>query len=281
MKIRAKNVQVVINRVHKHLQAIGRRMTYIHISKTNCRQRTVSMVRIAGTNVLYALNGGRCSNTPHPYSCGYTLEDSYRPQISVYLPTTFCVCPSIAMDPQNMCCPNGFNHMCTEGLRDGVPYSRFTAQPLITSIVNERMDRWILRDVLVEPGYQTSYREPADGLQWIPSKNQSGFVQGPFEQVGVFDTHKYYGMAKDICRACPGLLEKVSGHSLRSFKVKKKLKISGGTTLSGLLRENVMALVFVIFIPNSEKLKFTLWEIQNHIFFRSFQQNMFFFWRVI
>lgn len=161
-----------------------------------------------GENCQYecaaCLHGGQCNNVPHPFRYTYTIVDSYRPQRSVTIPTTYCKCPG-GMDPEHMCCPNGFQPYVFYGVRGSVPYSRFTKMPLITSVVNTRMDYFIRRDILLEPDKSIAYT--GSQLQW-QSKLNGDFIQRNFSDVGAYDSHPYFGTAKDICRACPGLFGK-------------------------------------------------------------------------
>lgn len=153
------------------------------------------------------LSGGRCDNKPHDRRYAYSIVGTFQPQKNVYIAKTSCICPSISMDSEQMCCPNGFQPYVYYGVRDSMPYTRFTQLPLITSIVNERRDFWIRRDILLEPQYPLYYSEPLNGLQWVGG-DRGTFTQKPFVDVGVYDTHPFYGIPQDICRACPGLFGK-------------------------------------------------------------------------
>lgn len=170
-----------------------------------------------GENCQYecglCLNGGNCNNVPHPYSYSYSIEDTYRPQKTVYLPITKCICSSIAFSSDHMCCPNGFQPYVYYGVRQSVPYSRFTKLPLITDIVNMQNEYWIDRDILLEPSVDIPYEEPSSGTITIANNNRlfsedSDFVQRPFDEYGPYNKHKFYGVPRDICRACPGLFGK-------------------------------------------------------------------------
>lgn len=153
------------------------------------------------------LSGGRCHHTPHADRYAYSIVDTFRPQKTVYIAKTTCACPSLSMDSEHMCCPNGFQPYVYYGVRDSMPYSRFTKLPLVTSTVNERREFWIRRDILLETQKKLHYAEPASGLQWVGG-DRGTFTQQPFADVGVYDTHPFYGIPQDICRACPGLFGK-------------------------------------------------------------------------
>lgn len=174
-----------------------------------------------GENCQYecalCLNGGRCHNVPHPYRFSYTIEDTFRQQREIFIPQTNCICSSLVFDPEAMCCPNGFKPFVHYGLRlNPEPYTRFNRMPYITSIVNERKDHWINRDIYLEADvkYLTPYSEPEDGLMYVANNNyiysdeRADYVQMPFRDVGPYNKHIFYGVPRDICRACPGLFGK-------------------------------------------------------------------------
>ena len=99
------------------------------------------------------------------------------------------------------------------GVRQSVPYSRFTKLPLITDIVNMQNEYWIDRDLLLEPNVVIPYEEPSSGMITVANNNRlfsedSDFVQRRFDEYGPYNKHKYYGVPRDICRACPGLFGK-------------------------------------------------------------------------
>ena len=168
------------------------------------------------------LNGGRCHHVPHPYRFSYTILDTFRPQREIFIPQTQCICSSMVFDPENMCCPNGFQPFVHFGLKlNPDPYTRFNRMPYLTSIVNEREARyWVNRDIYLEPNvnYLTPYSEPASGQMYVSNNNGlievaeedmgREFVQVPFKDHGPYNKHIYYGNPRDICRACPGLFGK-------------------------------------------------------------------------
>lgn len=171
-----------------------------------------------GENCQYecaaCLHGGTCNTVPHPFRYTYTIVDTYRPQRSVTLPTTYCRCRG-GMDPEHMCCPNGFQPYVYHGVRDSVPYSRFTKMPFISSVVNTRMDYHIRSDIYLEPNYDTKYAEPLSGMQW-QANSEDQFVALDFSETGAYNMHPYYGSARDICRPCPGLF----GQGVRSQSIR-------------------------------------------------------------
>ena len=174
-----------------------------------------------GENCQYecalCLNGGRCHNVPHPYRFSYTIEDTFRPQREIFLPQTNCICSSMVFDAENMCCPNGFQPFVHYGLRlNPDPYTRFNRLPYLTSIKNERRDYWINRDIYLEPDlkYITPFAEPADGAMYVANNNliysevREDYIQMPYKEVGPYNKHVFYGVPREICRACPGLFGK-------------------------------------------------------------------------
>ena len=160
-----------------------------------------------GENCQYecglCMNGGKCNNVPHPYRYAYTIEDTFRPQKTVSIPTTTCVCSSISFDSSNMCCPNGFQPYIFYGVRGSEPYSRFTRTPLITSLQNIQREYWINKDIFLEPDVDVSYSEPQDGQITVMDQNIKTLKD--FSTVGPYNKHIFYGVPRDICRACPGL----------------------------------------------------------------------------
>ena len=181
-----------------------------------------------GENCQYecglCLNGGRCSHVPHPYRYSYTIHDTFNPncgsenlECTVFIPQTLCICSSLVYDPENMCCPHGFQPYIHYGLRlVPDPYTRFSALPYITSIENKKKRHWINKDILLEPGaqYKTSYSEPDSGLLWVANNNRQwssltdDFVQVPYKVAGPYNKHVFYGVPREMCRACPGLFGK-------------------------------------------------------------------------
>jgi len=149
------------------------------------------------------MNGGKCHAVPHPYRYTYTIKDTFQPQKSVSLPTTTCACSSISFDSSNMCCPNGFQPYIFYGVRGSEPYTRFTRMPFITSLVNVQRDYWINKDIYLEPGFTIPYAEPDSGE--ITVMQQDKAVVRTFVDTGPYNKHVFYGVPKDICRACPGL----------------------------------------------------------------------------
>ena len=160
-----------------------------------------------GENCQYecglCMNGGKCNNVPHPYRYSYTIENTFRKQKTVTLPTTTCVCSSISYDSSNMCCPNGFQPYIFFGVRGSTPYTRFTRTPYITSLQNRQREYWMNRDMFLEPDIELTYSEPDSGF--ITVTDQNGETLRPFSEVGPYNKHVYYGVPKDMCRACPGL----------------------------------------------------------------------------
>lgn len=175
-----------------------------------------------GENCQYqcglCLNGGRCLHAPHPYRYSYTIVDSFEnPRENVFIPQTVCICSSLVFDSENMCCPNGFQPYIHYGLRNNPkPYTRFSRVPFITNIKNLKMPHWINKDILLERDekYLTPYTEPADGKIWVANNNrqwsveEEDFVQVPYRDAGPYNKHTYYGVPKEMCRACPGLFGK-------------------------------------------------------------------------
>lgn len=170
-----------------------------------------------GENCQYecglCLNGGRCNNVAHPYTYSYSIEDTYTPQKTVYLPITKCICSSITFSTDHMCCPNGFQPYIYYGVRNSVPYSRFTDLPLITDIVNKQQDYWIDRDLLLEPNIRIPYEEPPAGTMTLANNNRhfsenADIVEKSFKEHGPYNKHKFYGVPRNMCRACPGLFGK-------------------------------------------------------------------------
>ena len=176
-----------------------------------------------GENCQYecglCLNGGRCSHVAHSRRYHYTLEDTYVKQVTVKLPVTTCICSSIVYDPQHMCCPNGFQPYIFYGRRGTTPYSRFTRAPYITSMLNRREEYWIDKDMYVETDndgqpYATPYVEPADGRIAVANNNRqysdedAPVVKVSFQEFGPYNKHVFYGVPRDMCRACPGLFGK-------------------------------------------------------------------------
>ena len=174
-----------------------------------------------GENCQYecalCLNGGICQNVPHPYRLSYTIEDTFRPQREIFIPQTNCICSTMVFDPENMCCPNGFQPFVHYGLRlNPDPYTRFNRLPYLTSIKNEKQDYWINRDIYLEPDlkYVTPFAEPDNGLMWVANNNKlysdkhEDYVQMPYKNVGPYNKHVFYGVPREICRACPGLFGK-------------------------------------------------------------------------
>ena len=174
-----------------------------------------------GENCQYecalCLNGGRCHNVPHPYRFSYTIEDTFRPQREIFIPQTNCICSSMVFDPEAMCCPNGFQPFVHYGLRlNPEPYTRFNRLPYLTSIKNEKRDYWINRDIYLEPDikYITPFAEPADGLMYVANNNlvysedKVDYIQMSYKEAGPYNKHVYYGVPREICRACPGLFGK-------------------------------------------------------------------------
>lgn len=163
------------------------------------------------------LNGGRCHNVPHPYRLSYTIEDTFRPQREIFIPQTNCICSTMVFDPENMCCPNGFQPFVHYGLRlNPDPYTRFNRLPYLTSIKNEKRDYWINRDIYLETDikYITPFAEPGNGLMWVANNNllysdaREDYIQMPYKDVGPYNKHVFYGVPREICRACPGLFGK-------------------------------------------------------------------------
>lgn len=174
-----------------------------------------------GENCQYecalCLNGGRCSHVPHPYRYSYTIYDTFQPQKEVFIPQTLCMCSSLVYDPENMCCPHGFQPWVHYGLRlNPEPYTRFSQMPYITSIENKNNRHWINKDIWLEtdPKYKTPYYEPYNGLLWVANNNRKwsdatdDFVQVSYKDAGPYNKHVFYGVPKQICRACPGLFGK-------------------------------------------------------------------------
>lgn len=149
------------------------------------------------------MNGGKCHTVPHPYRYTYTIKDTFQPQKSVSIPTTTCVCSSISFDSSNMCCPNGFQPYIYYGVRGSEPYTRFTRTPFVTSLVNTQRDYWVNKDIYLEPEFTIPYAEPDSGE--ITVMQQDKAVVQPFEDTGPYNKHVFYGVPRDICRACPGL----------------------------------------------------------------------------
>lgn len=175
-----------------------------------------------GENCQYqcglCLNGGRCLHAPHPYRYSYTILDSFEnARENVFIPQTICICSSLVFDSENMCCPNGFQPYIHYGLRNNPkPYTRFSRVPFITNIKNLKMPHWINKDILLERDekYMTPYTEPDDGKIWVANNNrqwsveEEDFVQVPYRDAGPYNKHTYYGVPKEMCRACPGLFGK-------------------------------------------------------------------------
>jgi len=176
-----------------------------------------------GENCQYecglCLNGGRCHNVPHPYRYSYTLEDSFKGEKPVFIPTTTCICSSLVYDPESMCCPKGFQPYIHYSLRlNQDPYSRFNRAPFLSGIKNEIQDYWIDRDIWLDvvehPEYRTPYAEPANGKMYVSNNNQiwsnvsTDYVEVDYKKSGPYNKHIYYGVPRDICRACPGLFGK-------------------------------------------------------------------------
>lgn len=160
-----------------------------------------------GENCQYecglCMNGGKCNNVPHPFRYAYTIEDTFRPQKTVTIPTTTCVCSSVSFDSSNMCCPNGFQPYIFYGVRGSEPYTRFTRTPLITSLENQQREYWINKDILLEIDVDRPYAEPENGQMIVMHQNEQ--TQQNFSRVGPYNKHIFYGVPRDICRACPGL----------------------------------------------------------------------------
>lgn len=160
-----------------------------------------------GENCQYecglCLNGGKCNNVAHPYHYTYSIENTFQLQKSVSIPTTTCVCSSISFDSDNMCCPNGFQPYIFYGVRGSTPYTRFTQAPFISSIQNRQREYFINKDIFLEPSISLSYAEPDSG--YITVTDQNIQVLRSFSEIGPYNKHVYYGVPKDICRACPGL----------------------------------------------------------------------------
>lgn len=171
------------------------------------------------------LHGGVCNNVPHPYRRTYTIEDTFLPQRTISIPTTTCLCTSILYDSNHMCCPNGFQPYLFVGNRHTVPYSRFTNLPHVTSMRNEQhdwhigTDLWLTKDSneMRKRGetYRPPYYEPASGNMY--ASVGSDIIEVPYSTNGPYNQHVYYGTARDICRACPGLFGK--GVSSRLIKL--------------------------------------------------------------
>lgn len=162
------------------------------------------------------LNGGYCNNVPHPYRRTYTIKDTFVPQRTISIPATTCICPSILYDSNHMCCPNGFQPYVFIGHRHTHPYARFTDLPHVTSMKNEQReyhfstDLWLLQStndmILRGDTYRAPYYEPANGMMYI--SEGSDIKQVSYSSTGPYNNHIYYGTARDICRACPGLFGK-------------------------------------------------------------------------
>ena len=176
-----------------------------------------------GENCQYecglCLNGGRCSHVPHPYRYSYTIKDTFQtpPPRNIFIPQTICTCSSLVYDPEHMCCPNGFQPYIHYGLRlSPKPYTRFTKVPFITEIKNEVRDHWIDKYITLEPDpkYRIPYSEPENGTMWVANNNRQyvdsndDYVEIAFKEAGPYNKHTFYGTAKELCRACPGLFGK-------------------------------------------------------------------------
>lgn len=165
-----------------------------------------------GENCQYecaaCLNGGECVHSPHPYSYSYTIEDTFRPQKSVNLPTTTCLCSSNVFDPANMCCPNGFQPYVYDGKRGTTPYSRYTTVPHVTAVDNDiGRGYYVDRDVYLETDFETPYAEPDSGT-FVTTRGRVYDTNSSFAELGPYNKHVYHGTTKEICRACPGLFGK-------------------------------------------------------------------------
>lgn len=162
------------------------------------------------------LHGGSCNNVPHPYRRTYTVEDTFLPQRTVSIPSTTCLCTTILYDSNHMCCPNGFQPYVFLGNRHTVPYSRFTNLPHITSIKNEQhdwhinTDLWLMKETnemrLRGETYRPPYFEPDSGTMYVADGSE--IIPTPYSSNGPYNKHVFYGTARDICRACPGLFGK-------------------------------------------------------------------------
>jgi hypothetical protein len=193
-----------------------------------------------GENCQYecglCLNGGRCLNAPHPYRYSYTIEDSFRGEKPIFLPSTTCICSSLVYDPENMCCPKGFQPYVHYGLRLNTnPYTRFNRVPYLSGIKNEIRDYWLDRDIWLDiveyPEYKTPFLEPDSGKMFVANNNniwsdvQNDYVQVDYKKSGPYNKHIFYGVPRDICRACPGLFGKgvktTSGNIDTEFKAEE------------------------------------------------------------
>jgi hypothetical protein len=163
---------------------------------------------------------GHCLNVPHPYRHTYTLEDTFKPQVSVHLPTTRCICTKgSSFDPEQMCCPNGFQVYVHDGLRESTPYSRFTRAPYITDMVHSLKEYWINKDMNLEPEYRMPFSQPTSNSIMLSNRNNvysdtAMSVNNNMAELlynvdaGPYNNHIFYGVPRDICRACPGLFGK-------------------------------------------------------------------------
>lgn len=187
-----------------------------------------------GENCQYecglCLNGGRCSNVAHKERYSYTLLNDFQDYRKVHLPVTTCICSSLVFDAEQMCCPNGFQPYIFYGKRDTTPYTRFTRAPYITSLVNKQYPYWINKDILLETDaqYRTPYYQPEDGEFYVANNNRiysddaASFVKVSFSEFGPYDKHPYFGVPKEICRACPGLFGK--GVRSATYSIDTELK---------------------------------------------------------
>ena len=175
---------------------------------------------------------GRCSNVAHSRRYSYTVKNTKLPRATVFIPTTTCICSKLVFDPNNMCCPRGFQPYVHPGKRNTVPYTHFTSLPFITSIENEKQEFWMNKDILLFAGIPIPYVEPENSLMLVTNDNNvysavgtgifsditSGesyhyvtsyrFTSVKYDEVGPYNKHIFYGTPREICRACPGLFGK-------------------------------------------------------------------------
>ena len=180
-----------------------------------------------GENCQYecaaCLHSGYCANVPHPYRYVYEIQDTFLPQVPVYIPQTTCICPSIIYDSNHMCCPNGFQPYVYYGHKDSTPYSRFSKMPYITSLSNTRKEFWINKDLWLEPEYGfPPYVIPGSAAQpgRLYVSNVDQVDQVDYLSAGPYNKHVYHGVPRDICRACPGLFGK--GVRLQSQRIESE-----------------------------------------------------------
>ena len=150
---------------------------------------------------------GNCNNVPHPYLSSYALRSNSN--VKVLIPETICKCGQ-GRDPENMCCPYGFQPYIYFGKRPtDAGKEEFTHLPFITDIKKfHTSDYWTDMDLWLqnEPSYPTPYYEPADGK--INVSSGSSISSAAFKTTGPYNHHIFYGTEKQMCMACPGLFGK-------------------------------------------------------------------------